>query len=331
MTKTVINKIWRGLIVLAMVATGFDTNAQSDAQFSQYYQVKNYYNPAAIGTSDLLNIRGGMRMQWVGIDNAPRTFAATAEMPFKLFNKRFGVGMLMQQESLGLYKNMNIGVQAGYKLKLFKGELTVGLQLGFINETFKGSEVILPDGDNYHQNNDEAIPMNDLNGNAFDVSVGAFYTRGMWWGGLSMTHLTQPTISLKTETGDNTMDKSYEFQVGRTLYFMAGCNIPIKNTLFELMPSVFVKSDFTFTTGEATARLRYNKFLTAGIGYRYNDAVTISLGAEFKGFFLGYAYDYATSEIAKASSGSHEIFAGYSLKLDLSEKNKNKHKSIRIL
>lgn len=270
-------------------------------------------------------------MQWVGIDNAPRTFAATAEMPFKLFNKRFGVGMLMQQESLGLYKNMNIGVQAGYKLKLFKGELTVGLQLGFINETFKGSEVILPDGDNYHQNNDEAIPMNDLNGNAFDVGVGAFYTRGMWWGGLSMTHLTQPTISLKTETGDNTMDKSYEFQVGRTLYFMAGCNIPIKNTLFELMPSVFVKSDFTFTTGEATARLRYNKFLTAGIGYRYNDAVTISLGAEFKGFFLGYAYDYATSEIAKASSGSHEIFAGYSLKLDLSEKNKNKHKSIRIL
>lgn len=331
MTKTVINKMWRALIVLAMVATVFDANAQSDAQFSQYYQVKNYYNPAAIGTSDLLNIRGGMRMQWVGIDNAPKTFAMTAEMPFKLFNKRFGVGMLMQQESLGLYKNMNIGVQAGYKLKLFKGELTVGLQLGFINETFKGTEVILPDGDNYHENNEEAIPMNDLNGNAFDLGVGVFYTRGMWWGGLSMTHLTQPTISLKSETGDNTMEKSYEFQVGRTLYFMAGCNIPIKNTLFELMPSVFVKSDFTFTTGEATARIRYNKFLTAGIGYRYNDAVTISLGAEFKGFFLGYAYDYATSEIAKASSGSHEIFAGYSLKLDLSEKNKNKHKSIRIL
>ena len=75
------------------------------------------------------------------------------------------------------------------------------------------------------------------------------------------------------------------------------------------MPSVLVKSDFTFTTGEATARVRYNKFLTAGIGYRYNDAVTISLGAEIKGFYLGYAYDYATSAIAKASSGSHEIFA----------------------
>lgn len=97
------------------------------------------------------------------------------------------------------------------------------------------------------------------------------------------------------------------------------------------MPSVLVKSDLTFTTGEATARVRYNKFITAGVGYRYNDAVTVSLGAEYKGFYIGYSYDYATSAIAKASSGSHEIFAGYSLKLDLSEKNKNKHKSIRIL
>ena len=55
------------------------------------------------------------------------------------------------------------------------------------------------------------------------------------------------------------------------------------------------------------------------------------IGAEYKGFFIGYSYDYPTSAISKASSGSHEIFAGYSLKLNMSEKNKNKHKSIRIM
>lgn len=319
------------MAAMALLACCSAAKAQSDAQFSQYYQVKNYYNPAAIGTSDLLNIRAGARLQWVGIDNAPKSFVALAESPLKLFNKRIGVGLLVQQESLGLYKNMTIGAQGGYKLKLFKGELTIGVQLGFINQSFKGSEVLLPDDDNYHQGNDEAIPMQDLNGNAFDLGLGVYYTRGMWWGGLSMTHITQPVINLKSEGQGDTMDRNYEFQVGRTLYFMTGCNIQIKNTLFEVMPSVLVKSDFTFTTGEATARVRYNKFLTAGIGYRYNDAVTISLGAEFKGFYLGYAYDYATSAIAKASSGSHEIFAGYSLKLDFSEKNKNKHKSIRIL
>lgn len=331
MTNRSFNILFRISFIFAAAFFSLNAYAQSDAQFSQYYQVKNYYNPAAIGTSDLLNIRGGARLQWVGIDNAPKSFAATAEMPVKLFNKRIGVGLLMQQESMGLYNNLTLGLQGGYKLKLFKGELTIGVQLGFINEGFKGTEVILPDGDDYHQNNDEAIPMNDLNGNAFDIGAGVFYTRGIFWGGISMTHLTQPVISLNSDSGDNTMEKNYEFQVGRTLYFMAGCNIPIKNTLFEVMPSMLVKSDFTFTTGEITARLRYNKFLSAGIGYRYDDAVTISLGAEIKGFYIGYAYDYATSAIAKASSGSHEFFAGYALKLDFSEKNKNKHKSIRIL
>ena len=331
MTNRSFNILFRISFFFAAAFFSLNAYAQSDAQFSQYYQVKNYYNPAAIGTSDLLNIRGGARLQWVGIDNAPKSFAATAEMPVKLFNKRIGVGLLMQQESMGLYNNLTLGLQGGYKLKLFKGELTIGVQLGFINEGFKGTEVILPDGDDYHQNNDEAIPMKDLNGNAFDIGAGVFYTRGIFWGGISMTHLTQPVISLNSDSGDNTMEKNYEFQVGRTLYFMAGCNIPIKNTLFEVMPSMLVKSDFTFTTGEITARLRYNKFLSAGIGYRYDDAVIISLGAEIKGFYIGYAYDYATSAIAKASSGSHEIFAGYALKLDFSEKNKNKHKSIRIL
>lgn len=92
-----------------------------------------------------------------------------------------------------------------------------------------------------------------------------------------------------------------------------------------------MKSDFTFTTGEITARVRYNKFLTAGVGYRINDAVSLILGAEFKNFFLGYSYDYATSAISRASNGSHEIWGGYRLKLDLGEKNRHKHKSIRIM
>ena len=330
------NRPLRKILLAAIVLAGFTAAAphaasQSDAQFSQYYAVKNYYNPAAVGTGDLLNIRGGGRMQWVGIDNAPKSFAATAEMPLKIGKKRIGVGLLMQQESLGLYKNLTLGLQAGYKFKLFKGELTAGLQLGFINEAFKGSDVLLPDDDNYHQGNDDAIPTQDLNGYAFDIAVGAFYTRGNWWGGISLTHANQPVVSLNSDSGQDGQEKNYEFQVGRTLYFMAGGNIPVKNTLFEVMPSMLVKTDFTFTTAEITARVRYNRFLSAGLGYRYDDALTISVAAEIKGFYVGYAYDYPTSAIAKASSGSHEIFAGYSLKLDLSEKNKNKHKSIRIM
>lgn len=305
--------------------------AQVDAQFTQYYAIPTYYNAAATGDTDFVRLRGGARLQWMGIDNAPKTFIATADMPFKFLNKRFGVGLNMQQESLGLYKNLNLGAQISYKLKLFGGQFSAGLQIGFVNETFKGSDIYIPDDDDYHESTDDAIPTTDLSGTALDLGVGVYYTHKYFWAGLSCQHLNSPTITFNAESGEGTNEKNYEFQAGRIAYFMAGSNIPISNTLFEVMPSVLVKSDFTFTTAEITGRVRYRKFLSIGAGYRYNDAISIVLGAEYKNFYLGYSYDYPTSAIAKASSGSHEIFAGYSLKLDLSEKNKNKHKSIRIM
>ncbi len=55
--------------------------AQTDAQFSQYYEAPSFYNPAAIGLTDFVRIRAGARLQWVGVDNAPQTFAGVADMP----------------------------------------------------------------------------------------------------------------------------------------------------------------------------------------------------------------------------------------------------------
>lgn len=311
--------------------------AQTDAQFTQYYQVPTYYNPAAIGNTDFVRIRAGSRLQWVGIDGAPTTFLAVADSPFKLFGKMWGGGVIVQTESAGLFNNVTAALQLGYKLKLFKGTLTIALQPGIFNETFKGSKVFIPDEDDYHQSTDEAIPNSDVSGTAFDLGLGVWYQHRHWWAGVSATHILSPTInfSAEGESGEGTAatdtEKRFQFQARRTLYFMAGGNIPIRNTLLEVMPSMLFKSDFTFTTAEVTARVRYNRFITAGIGYRYDDAVMATVSAEFKGFFLGYSFDYPLTAINKASSGSHEIFAGYSLKLDFSEKNKNRHKSIRIM
>ena len=112
---------------------------------------------------------------------------------------------------------------------------------------------------------------------------------------------------------------------------MAGSNVPIKNTLFEGVPSLMLRSDFNRVQADVTARLRWKKFLGVGVGYRTEDAVSVLLEAEFKGITIAYSYDYATSAIMRASSGSHEVWLGYSLKLDFSEKNRNRHKSIRIM
>ena len=326
-------RMFRNIVVLAamMLMFVFDMQGQVDAQLSQYWAIPTYYNAGASGSSDYLRINGGARLQWLGIENAPQSFLGQVDMPLNLFGKRIGVGAGLQSETMGLFSNLNINAQFSYKIKLLKGELSIGAQVGYFEQKFKGSEVEVPDDDDYHDSSDQAIPTQDLKGGTVDVSAGIFYTHKYFWVGVSGLHLLQPTVNMGLEGSESTASQEYETVVPRTLYFMGGSNIPLKNTLFELQPSLMVKTDFSVFSAEITARARYNKFLSFGVGYRWKEAVMIMAGAEYKNFFVGYAYDYPLSAIARASSGSHELLVGYKMKIDLSGKNKNKHRSIRIM
>ncbi len=316
--------------VMLAVATGL--SAQTDVQMSQYFELPSLYNPAAAGSTDMLRMRGGSRLQWVGVENAPKTFLFTADAPWRLGNRRFGVGAVVQYESLGLFRTTSVAVQVAYKIKIRKGVLSLAVQPGAMSNIFKGSEVYIPSGDDFHEPSDEGIPMTDMSGSAFDLGAGIYYSTSRFFAGVSCTHITDPVVRFSTDANSGSAEESiYEFRARRTVYFTAGGNIPVKNSLFEVMPSVLLKSDFTFSRAEATARLRYRRFLSAGIGYRHDDAVVFLLGVDFKGVYVGYSYDYPTSAMSKVSNGSHELVAGYSMKLDLSDKNRHRHKSIRIM
>ena len=322
----------RVFLLLLLLAASVSSRAQSDPQLTQYWALPNYYNPAAAASTDFLRIRGAARLQWVGIHNAPKSFLGTVEMPVKLFNKRIGLGASVTSESLGLFSNMMAGIQANYRLDFKKrGYLAIGLQAGFFNSSFKGSEVYIPDDDEYHSSNDPSIPTQDLTGTAFDLGLGAWYVHPLFMVGVSGQHLLKPSVSMRQEGSSDTAAQEYKTELGRMAYLMAIGNIGIKNTLFLLQPSLLVKTDFGMVMAEVTARATYNRFLFAALGWRIGDAVSIAAGVEIKNFFVGYSYDYPISAIGRVSSGSHELVAGYQLKLDLSGKNRNRHRAVRIM
>lgn len=306
-------------------------HAQSEPQLTQYWAIPTYYNPAATGMTDFVNIRGGAKLQWLGIENAPKSFLVSADSPLKIGKKRIGLGVNFSQQTLGLFTNLQANIQASYKINLFKGTLSIGVEGGYYNSKFKGSEIYIPDQDDYHQGSDTSLPTQDLTGNSFDFSAGLQYSHKYFNVGVSALHVMQPTVKLNIEGSEAADTHEFETTLPRMAYFTADGNIPLKNTLFDIQPSLLVRTDFSTFGAEITARARYNKFLSFGVGYRWKDAVSAMVAAEFKNFFLGYAYDYPISAINKASSGSHEIIAGYRLKLDFTGKNRNKHRSIRIM
>lgn len=319
------------LMATAAILLPLPARGQNDVQLTQYWAVPAYYNPALTGESDYVRIRGGARLQWIGIHDAPKSFLGMADSPLKIGKQKIGLGVNAMSESLGLFSNLLLNVQASYKFRLLKGEFSIGIQAGYYNSKFKGSEVYIPDNDDFHEGSDTSIPTQDLNGNAFDLSAGVSYTHKYFTLGLSGLHLMAPKVNLRVDGNENSDADEYQTELPRALYFTASGNIPLKNSLFQLQPSMLVKTDFSQFSADITMRATYNRFLNFGVGYRWNDAVSVMIGAEFKNFFLGYAYDYPVTAIAKASSGSHEIVAGYQLKLDFSGKNKNKHRSIRIM
>ncbi len=325
--RTVMWAVYAALIILAPGKA----YAQSDPQFTQYWAIPAYYNPAVTGSTDWIRVRGGAKLQWVGIENAPQSFIATADSPFRIGSKRFGAGINFLQETLGLFKNIILNAQLSYNFKLFGGRMAIGIQGGYLSTKFEGSEVYIPDDDDYHNGSDTAIPNKDLAGNTFDLAAGLYYTHRLFWVGVSGLHLLNPVVQMSLEGSSANDAQEYETEVPRMLYLTAGSNIELNNTLFTLQPSMMVKTDLNTFTPEVTLRATYNKFITFGAGYRLNEAVSVMIGAELKNIFLGYAYDYPLSAIAKASSGSHEIVVGYKLKLDFSGKNRNRQRSIRIM
>ena len=311
------------------VVVAIGAMAQADAAFSHFWIGKSYYNPAVAG--DLLNsinMNLGSRMQWVDFKHAPMNFYLTVDMPYKLLGQQLGVGVKAEYERIGLFTNTRIGAQIVYKRRFGKHLLSVGIQPGVFSQVFHREKVIMPEGDDYHQGTDEAIPQSDVSGTAFDANVGVYLSHPNYWASLAVTHVTDPGIEMKQS---REAIEYYEFNVSRGYYFSAGGNIPINNTLFDIQPSAMFALTQNVWTAEVAGMLRYNRMLNIGAGYRWKDAVTAFIGVNLKDAYIGYAYDYPVSAISKATFGSHEVFVTYKVKIHNNEKNKNKQKSVRLM
>lgn len=293
---------------------------QWDAQISQYWRMKNFYNPSFIGETDNLESSLLHRRQWVGITNAPVTSIVSMNMPVKFFGKEHGIGAIVTTEKIGLFSNTYMLGQYAYKFKFKNGKyLHVGLQGGVLNVDFDASGIRLPNSPAYDKD-DPAIPV-ATGDNVIDAGLGAAWITPNYYIGLSVNHLWEPTFE---------MNDTHRAYIARTYYLMGGYNIKLNNPLLELQPSAFLKTDAVTYQMDITAKVEYNKMFNGGISWRKDEGFVFLLGVKVKSIEAGYSYDLSTSEISKVSHGSHELFLRYSLPLN-TKKRVAASKSIRIL
>lgn len=292
--------------------------AQYDVSFSHYWDLEPYFNPGAVGKQQKLNIAAAYAMSFAGFENNPRSMYVGADMPLYFLKNYHGVGLSLLNDQIGLFTHQRLAVQYAYKHRLFGGMLSAGVQLGLLSEGFDGSKVDVEDS------GDPALATSDVNGSAFDVGFGLYYSRGPWYVGVSAQHITSPLVAL---------GETSELQIDPTFYLIGGYNIKLRNPFLTIHPSVLVRTDGVEWRGDVSGRLVYTndkKVMYGGVSYSPTNSVTVLVGGSFHGVHIGYSYEVYTSGIS-IGNGSHELIIGYQMDVNLFKKGRNKHKSVRIL
>lgn len=307
------------MTALLAACTFAKVDAQFDAHFTHYWKMLNFYNPAGAGAEERMLIYAAYSNQLTGFDNSPKTMLLNVDAPIPFVNGDHNLGLGVVNDDIGLFSNQHLYLNYAYGFKLFGGRLAAGVQLGLVNCSFDNKDIILGG-----ESNDPAFPSGNADGNSIDFGAGVMYRHKYFYAGLSGIHLNAPLVLLGEKN---------EIQVDPFLNFMAGGNIPIKNTLISIQPSLQVMTDLVAWRADITARGTYSyndKEFFGGITYSPMTSVSAFLGIEFMNITASYGYELYTSGIG-AKNGSHDIYLGYKIDLNVFKKEKNKHNSIRVL
>lgn len=298
--------------------------AQQDPQFGLNMFNHMAVNPGYAGANGAICATAINRQQWVGFDGAPKTTVFSINSPVKLVGINSGVGLTVLSDNIGFEKNLGINLAYAYRLKLGDGELGIGFNIGILNKAIDG-KWISPDSQTGGGNvyDDQSVPHSESKV-TLDLGLGAYYIASVnkndeFYVGLSTSHLNESEI--KYQSASPYLKRHY--------YLAAGYSYQLPSQVFELRPSIFLKSDGVVSTLDINATLRYNKRVFGGISYRADTDIVALIGVEFvNNLHFAYGYEIVTSDIKGNTSGTHEFMIGYCFNI-VKTKKKSKYGSVR--
>ena len=315
------HKLMRVAMVLLVLLAGMGANrvqAQQDVAFLHYWRMETQWNPAAVGQSPQLSVQGAVQTHAMGYEQAGSTMWAGADMAFALGRTNHGVGAMFLNDNIGLFSHKRFSLQYAYHQPWRGGTIALGLQADMLQEGIDGSKADLGD------KNDPAFPTTQVNGSAFDLSVGSYYQRKGFRLSAAYHHLAAPTVRL---------GETHELPIRGVLNVGTQYNIRTSSPLFTITPSAMLRSDFTDYRVDLTLRGQYkfeNRLIFGGINYAPQRSVGLFVGGTLQGIDISYGYEANTSGLG-LGAGQHEIVIAYRLPIDLGKKQRNLHKSVRWL
>ena len=290
------------LMILAASTIAVAAKAQDEAIFSHYVINAMLINPAYAGFNDNVQIFGHMRNQWVGFENAPKTYALTLDLPM---TEKVGLGGLILSEKYGAMNRFRGQLNYAYRY-VGKG---YKWSIGFSTE-FHRSKI---DGSINDSNTNSLVAANDplvverMKGlTFFDASFGA---AALIKDKIILSASTPNLIRARLGTDDLTKAKKTFL---RQFILLAGYRVKKNQITFE--PSLQLRKVYEapFEVDVNLKAIAFEEKLIAAIQVRPGDSGQIGLlvGTKQPSFSLYYSYNSSLAKFKAYERNSHEVTLG---------------------
>ena len=292
--------------------------AQQVPMYSQYIMNGFLVNPSFAGRDGYSTVTLTTREQWVGLAQAPSTYAASFQTRIlknsyiskstsvkkKLVRPtkggKVGVGGYVFNDNNGIMSRT--GIQAIYAYHIPMGQtqgypnnLAFGLAFSAYQFKIDLDDQIYDYSDPLMNNYDRTVFIPDFN-------FGANFTTSKYYVGFAMTNLIRGQLIFADTTETGRTELGHYFLTG-------GLKINLAPD-WTLEPSAFIKSSdmlFKSLQMDLTARVYYKTDYWAGLSWRTGDAIILLTGFKYDRFYFAYATDFTLTDIRKQSLGTHEL------------------------
>jgi type IX secretion system PorP/SprF family membrane protein len=259
------------------------------------------------------------RDQWPALKGTFVTTSASYDQYVDALQGGLGVFVINDKAGTGAINSTSVSGAYSYQLPLSKTVAAkIGLEATYVQKNFDRSKLTfgdqIEDRAGFVDITKETIPSEKKE--FADFSSGVIVYSSSVYGGIAVSHLTQPVESFNfSSAGQSRLPIKYTVHVGAV--------IPLgkdkKNASSYIAPNILYVQQKEFNQlnlgmylgkGALVGGLWYRTSVGKGSNFLGSDSFIILLGIQQGIFKLGYSYDITVSKLANSSAGSHEISLG---------------------
>lgn len=271
--------------------------------------------PALVGHSEGIRTFGAFRYQWIGIEGAPMTVYAGADMKLPVKNLSGGVFFAHDRAGAAAFTSANLSL--AYSIPVKKNYISIGAKVGLNNMSLDGSKLTTPTGNIGTE--DPILIGEKQSAIRPDLGIGVSYIHSVFHVGAFVNNVAD----FKSKLNGITTEFNTDF--GRYYGLTGGAEIPVSQKI-SIDPAILLRMNEIHYQIDVSLATTIQKKYTIGLGARgynkksFESLMFITRIKILPKMSVMYSFDLLLNKINTVSHGSHEVSFLYVIPKDFNTK-----------